>query len=89
MSTLKVNGTFHNVGLPDDALPEIKPFMFMPNGSYLGASHIGSRPEMLEMLKLASDKKIKPLIETIPISEKGCKEGVERTEKNDVRYRFT
>ena len=89
MSTLKVNGTFHNVGLPDSPLPEIKTFLFMPNGSSIGASHIGSRPEMQAMLKLASEKRIKPYVQTIPISEKGCKEAVERTEKNDVRYRFT
>lgn len=41
------------------------------------------------MLKLAADKGLKPLIETIPVSEKGCKEAVERLKTNDVRYRFT
>ena len=44
---------------------------------------------MLAMLKLAADKKLKPLIETIPVSEKGCKEAVERLKTNDVRYRVT
>lgn len=44
---------------------------------------------MLAMLKLAADKGLKPLIETIPVSEKGCKEAVERLKTNDVRYRFT
>lgn len=41
------------------------------------------------MLKLASEKNIKPYIETIDISEKGCKEAVERVKENDVRYRFS
>ena len=89
MSTLKVNGSFHNVGLPDAPLPQISAFTFAPNGSSIGGSHIGSRPEMLAMLKLASEKAIKPYVQTIPISAQGCKEAVERTERNDVRYRFT
>lgn len=40
------------------------------------------------MLKLASEKNIKPMIETLDISEKGCAEAVERVSKNDVKYRF-
>lgn len=62
---------------------------FAPNGAKMGGSHIGNRPEMLAMLKLASEKNIKPMIETLDISEKGCKEAVERVKVNDVRYRFT
>lgn len=44
---------------------------------------------MLAMLKLAAEKKIKPIIETLPVSEAGCKEGVEKVNDNRVRYRFT
>lgn len=89
MSIIAVNGTFHNVGLPDKPLPQMMAQDFTPNGCALAASHIGSRPEMLKMLKLAADKKLKPMIETLPVSEKGCKEAVERVKANDVRYRFT
>jgi len=89
MSTLAVNGTFHNVGLPDKPLPQLMAQDFVSNGCSIGASHIGSRPEMEAMLKLAADKKLEPIIETLDISEKGCKEAVERVKKNDVRYRFT
>jgi len=89
MSTLAVNGTFHNVGIPDKPLPELKVQDFAPNGVNIGASHIGNRVEALAMLKLAADKKLKPFIETIDISEAGCKEAVERVKKNDVHYRFT
>lgn len=71
MSTLAVDGTFHNVGLPDEPLPQLKVFDFAPNGSKIGGSHIGSRPEMLQMLKLASEKGIKTVVETIPISAEG------------------
>lgn len=87
-STLKVMGKFHNVGMPDEP---IKVMMqdFASNGCYIGTSHIGNRPEMLSMLELASKQNIKSWVETIDISEEGCKEAVERVKKNDVHYRFT
>jgi alcohol dehydrogenase (NADP+) len=88
--TLKVHGKFHMVGFPDKDLPSINAQAFAPNGCYMGASHLGSRPEMEEMLELASSKKINGWIETIPISEEGCKKAVERVANNDnVRYRLT
>lgn len=89
LSILKVGKQFHQVGLPDAALPQIKAQQFAPNGSSIGASHIGSRTEILAMLKLADEKKLYPIVETIPISEAGCAEASERLKKNDVRYRFT
>ena len=89
LSLCKVNATFHQVGLPDEALPAIKPQMFMSNGSSIGASHIGNRPECLAMLKLAAEKKLFPMVETISISEKGCAEAVSRVSNNKVKYRFT
>ena len=89
MSTLAVNGEFHNVGLPDKPLPQMMAQDFAPNGAKIGGSHIGSRPEMLAMLKLASEKEIHPMIETLELSAEGCKEAVEKVKVNDVRYRFT
>ncbi|KAI9718650.1 MAG: hypothetical protein M1828_006658 [Chrysothrix sp. TS-e1954] len=82
-STMKVMGRFHNVGLPDQPLPEMKAQIFAPGGYYIGASHIGNRPEMLEMLDLASKQNIESWVTPIDISEKGCKEVVERVYKND------
>lgn len=89
LSICKVNAPFHQVGLPDEALPPIKAQMFMANGSSIGASHIGSRPECLAMLKLAAETKLFPMVEKISISEAGCKEAVTRVKNNKVRYRFT
>ncbi|KAI9828101.1 MAG: hypothetical protein M1832_003628 [Thelocarpon impressellum] len=89
LSTLNINGEFHNVGLPDKPLPTLMAQDFASNGSKMGSSHIGSRPEMLAMLKLASEKNVKPYIQTIDMSEEGCKEAVEKVYKNEVRYRFT
>ncbi|KAI1325455.1 NADPH-dependent medium chain alcohol dehydrogenase [Xylariaceae sp. FL0255] len=93
LSTLKIGCQFHQVGLPDEAIPDIKPQMFMSNGSSMGASHIGNRPECLAMLKLAADpdKKLyeKVMVEKVEVGEKGCAEVVKRVKENDVRYRFT
>lgn len=58
MSTLVVNGTFHNVGLPDAPLPSMMVFDYMRGGYQMGASHIGSRPEMLAMLELAAKQQL-------------------------------
>lgn len=88
-STLKVMGKFHTVGFGDKPLPQMMAQDFAPNGCYIGASHIGNRPEMLAMFELASKQNIKSWIETIDISEAGCKEAVERVANNKVRYRFT
>ncbi|KXL43107.1 hypothetical protein M433DRAFT_539971 [Acidomyces richmondensis BFW] len=87
-STLKVMGRFHTVGFGDHPMPQMMAQDFAPNGCYLGASHIGNRPEMLAMFDLASKQNIKSWIEKVPISEKGCAEVVTRVSKNDIRYRF-
>ncbi|KAI1611795.1 alcohol dehydrogenase [Exophiala viscosa] len=89
LSLCNINATFHQVGVPDEPLPVMSPVMFMRNGSSIGASHIGSRFECLAMLKLAAEKKLFPMVETIRMSEEGCKEAVGRVLKNKVRYRFT
>ncbi len=59
VSTMVVNGTFHNVGLSDKPLPSMMAFDFMGGGYNIGASHIGSRSEMLQMLQLASRQNIR------------------------------
>lgn len=68
-STLKIMGRFHMVGLGDHALPELHAQDFVPSGCYMGASHIGNRPEMLAMFDLASKQNIKSWIKKIDISE--------------------
>jgi len=89
MSMLKVGGEFHMVGLPDKPLPEMPVFAFMSNNPKLTASHLGNHQEMEAMLKLAAEKGVTPLVETLELSEASCKEAVERVRDNKVRYRFT
>lgn len=89
MSTLKVGGEFHLVGLPDEPLPEIMAFDFATNAVKLTGSHLGNHQEMEAMLKLAAERGVRPWVEKIDISAKGCKEAVERVKENKVHYRFT
>jgi alcohol dehydrogenase (NADP+) len=59
MSTLAVNGTFHNVGVPDKPLPEMRAQDFCPNGAAMSGRHIGNRTEALAMLQLASELNVR------------------------------
>jgi len=86
---IRVNGHLHNVGMPDHGI-SIKMQDFATTGCYLGTSHIGNHQEMEAMLELASKQNIKSWVETIDISEGGCKEAVERVYNNEnVRFRLT
>ncbi|RDL37434.1 putative cinnamyl alcohol dehydrogenase [Venustampulla echinocandica] len=89
LSLLDVHGKWISVGLPEGSGQEVKSNMFMENGCLIGASHLGSRKEVLAMLQLAADKGIESWVEEIPISEKGLADAVTRMKNNDVRYRFT
>jgi alcohol dehydrogenase (NADP+) len=50
---------------------------------------LGSRKEVLAMLKLAVEKGVDSWVEEIPISAEGLKTALTRLHNNDVRYRFT
>ncbi len=89
LTLLDVHGRWVSVGLPEGGGQEVKTQSFLKNGCLIGASHLGSRKEVLAMLKLAVDKGIKSWVETIPISTEGLKEALTRLHNNDVRYRFT
>ena len=73
----------------DYPLPPIKTQVFLSNGAKMGGSHIGNRTEAEQMLKLAAEKDIHPIIETRRIGEEACSECVQKVDRNEVRYRFT
>ncbi|KAN0066313.1 alcohol dehydrogenase [Thecaphora frezii] len=85
LSTLKTQGKLIAVGMPEDVF-KVRIQHLAGNGCLLGSSHIGSKVEALEMLKLAAEKNIEPWIELIPM--KDCAKAVQRVENNDIRYRF-
>ncbi|KAH6843351.1 chaperonin 10-like protein [Chaetomium sp. MPI-CAGE-AT-0009] len=89
LSLLRVHGRFVSVGLPEGEGWRVRPMALLANGCLIGAAHLGSRKETLDMLRLAAEKGIESWVETIPVGEKGVGEALDRLHKNDVRYRFT
>ena len=88
-SLLDVHGKFVSIGFPEDGALKVKVQDFSANGCLIGASHLGSRREMLEMFKMVAEKGIESWVETVPISAENLSKTVQRVQKNDVRYRFT
>ncbi|KAG0670767.1 hypothetical protein C6P42_003777, partial [Pichia californica] len=66
----------------------LSPFQLLKSSSSVGGSIIGSPDDIEYMLKVASENNIKPMIETIDISEENVKTAWERMVKGDVRFRF-
>ncbi|KAJ6187758.1 hypothetical protein N7519_002666 [Penicillium mononematosum] len=89
LSMMDVHGRWISVGLPEEEGQVIKAQNLISNGVLIGASHLGSRREMLDMLQLAADRGLKGWVEEIAIGEEGLKEAMLRMKKGDVRYRFT
>jgi len=89
LSLLDVHGRWISVGLPEGEGFQIKTQSFLKNGCLIGASHLGSRKEVLAMLKLAADKGIESWVEEIKISPENLKTALLRVHNNDIKYRFT
>ncbi|TDL15755.1 GroES-like protein [Rickenella mellea] len=83
---LDVHGKLIIVGIPNEPLPPLKAFDMIPNGSFIGGSHIGSKKEAIQMLELAAKKGIKPWIEELPM--KDVKKAVEGVHNGKAHYRY-
>ena len=87
LTNLKVEGKLTSVGLPDHPWESLQPQVMAGNGTSIGSSHIGSKVEAYEMLKLAAEKGVKPIIDQIlPMSQAG--KAIQAVHDNKVRYRF-
>jgi alcohol dehydrogenase (NADP+) len=89
LSMMDVHGRWVSVGLPEEEGQVIKAQHLIANGVLIGASHLGSRKEMLQMLNLAAEKGLGTWIEEVEINEANLKTAVMRMKQGDVRYRFT
>ncbi|RLV96566.1 NADP-dependent alcohol dehydrogenase 7 [Spathaspora sp. JA1] len=89
LGVLKVDSKFISVGLPPAKEQfGVSPFTFLKNGVAFGSSLLGSKTEIIEMLRIAGEYNVKPWIEEVPIGEEACSKALERCEAGDVRYRF-
>ena len=88
LSMLYVHGRIVAVGIPDmdKPLPRLHAFDLVPNGAYIGGSHVGSKQECLQMLQLAAEKGVKPWIQEMPM--KDVKKALEGVASNKARYRY-
>lgn len=87
LGLLRVNGTFIQVGAPEDKLPELSAHHLIGKGIKIGGSMIGSPAEIEEMLQLAVEKKVKAWIQTRPM--KDANKAIVEMDEGRARYRFT
>lgn len=87
LSLLRRDGTFVQVGAPEDGLPQLGAFPFIVNRIKLTGSLIGSPEDIREMFRLAVDKKVKPWIQEIPM--KDANQAIVDMDAGKARYRFT
>lgn len=87
LSLLKFRGDLIQVGAPDGGnLPPINAFTLVMGGIKIGGSLIGTPAEIEEMLQLAADKKIKPVIQKR--SMKDANEAIKDMDAGKARYRY-
>lgn len=85
---LKAQGVIASISVPDqhEAI-HLHPAQLL--GFQITQSCLASRAEIIEMLNLVAEKKIKLWVETVPISEENISTVFKRMESGDVRFRFT
>ena len=86
LSLLRFDGTFVQVGAPEDGLPTIPQFPLMFKRIKITGSLIGSPGDIKDMLQLAADQKVKPWVEEI--SMKDANKAIVDMEAGKPRYRY-
>ncbi|KAJ6151793.1 8-hydroxygeraniol dehydrogenase [Penicillium chermesinum] len=83
---LKRNGTFVQVGAPEDALPALPAYSLIQKGVKVTGSNIGSPEDIRQMLKLAAEKRVLPWVQKRAMSD--VNQALEDFEAGKPRYRF-
>lgn len=85
LGLLRTNGSFVQVGLPDDGTlyAPVRPLM---RRLKVESSMVGSPNEIREMFQLVADKDIRPWIEEIPM--KDANKAIVDMEAGKARYRY-
>ncbi|KAE8336730.1 hypothetical protein BDV24DRAFT_154987 [Aspergillus arachidicola] len=87
MGLLDSYGRLVQVGAPEDKLPVLYAFDFIPRGKSLSGSIIGSPKEIEEMLQLAVEKNVQPWVVERPLSD--ANQAFIDMENGLARYRYT
>ena len=69
LTLLRTNGTFIQVGAPEDKMPAFNAFSLIAKGCKIGGSAIGAPHEIEEMLELTAKKGVKPWIQPRPMKD--------------------
>ncbi|KKY18056.1 putative zinc-binding alcohol [Phaeomoniella chlamydospora] len=86
LSLIDVNGTFIQVGAPEEPFPPFSAFALIAKGVKIGGSMIGSPSEIKEMLALAATKKTKAWVEVRPM--KDGNQAIIDMDQGNARYRY-
>ncbi|KAL8827482.1 MAG: hypothetical protein Q9191_003158 [Dirinaria sp. TL-2023a] len=87
LQLLRVNGTFIQVGAPEEPMPAFNAFALIAKSCKMGGSTIGAPHEIDEMLALTAKKNLKPWIETRPLKE--ANKVILDMSAGKARYRYT
>lgn len=85
-SLLRTNGSFLQLGVPEDGTLEIPAVSLILKGIKLSGSLVGSPSEIREMLDLVAEKGIKPWVQERPM--KDANQAVVDMEDGKARYRY-
>ncbi|KAF2847657.1 GroES-like protein [Plenodomus tracheiphilus IPT5] len=69
LNLLDVNGTFVQLGAPDEPLPSFSPFSLILRNLKIAGSLIGTRAQIKEMLELAKKTDLKAWVQVRPMDE--------------------
>ncbi|EAU32162.1 conserved hypothetical protein [Aspergillus terreus NIH2624] len=86
MSLLKTDGSFVQLGAPEDGALSIPAAALIFKRIKFSGSLIGSPSEIREMLELAAEKKVHPWIEEVPMKE--ANKAIQDMDAGKARYRY-
>lgn len=83
---LRPNGSFIQLGAPEDGALTIPAFALIVKRVKIGGSLVGSPAEIREMLELAAEKKVKSWVQERPM--KDANQAVVDMHDGKARYRY-
>lgn len=86
LTLLRFNGTFVQVGAPEDPIPGFNAFALMGKRAKVTGSMIGSPQEIKDMLKLFAEKGVKTWNNNVPMGD--ANRAIVDMEAGKARYRY-